>query len=59
MTTKEKCLELINTIEQDIKEVVSNIKHELDKADLPYLGLDLAPNINESLATIDLIKKEK
>ena len=42
--------------EQDIKEVVSNIKHELDKADLPYLGLDLAPIIDESLATIDLVK---
>lgn len=45
--------------EQDMRRIVSNIKHELDNADLPYLGLDLAPNINESLATIDLIKKEK
>ena len=47
---------LTDKYEQDMKEAVSNIKHELDKAESPYLGLDLAPIIDESLATIDLVK---
>ena len=47
---------LADRYEQEMREVVSNIKYELDKVELPYLGLDLAPIIDESLATVDLIK---
>lgn len=34
-----------------------NIKKEVDKADTPYLGTDVTPIIDESLATIDLSEK--
>lgn len=47
---------LADRYEQEMREAVSNIKYELDKAELPYLRLDLAPIIDESLATVDLIK---
>ena len=47
---------LTDKYEQEMKGAVSNIRYELDKAESPYLGLDLAPIIDESLATIDLVK---
>ena len=40
--------------QQEMKKVASNIKYEVENAESPYLGLDLAPVIDESLATIDL-----
>lgn len=40
--------------EQEMKEAVSNIKYEVDKAESPYLGKDLAPIIDESLAIVDV-----
>lgn len=42
--------------EQEMKKAVSNIKYEMEKAESPYLGLDLAPIINESLAIVDVSK---
>lgn len=45
---------LADRYEQEMNKAVSNIMYEVDKADSPYLGKDLAPIIDESLTIVDV-----
>jgi hypothetical protein len=38
------------------EETVEKEEYEVEKAESPYLGLDLAPIIDDSLATLNLIE---
>lgn len=44
--------------EQEMIKAVNNIKYELNKSESPYLGTDLTPIIDESLAIVDVSEEE-
>ena len=47
---------LADRYQQEMTKAIRNIKEEVNNAESPYLGLDLAPIIHDSLTIVDISK---